>query len=359
MRPPGVDGAQASAARGDALEGLERGPRAGAVSLIDKWAMITWAIETRPFNALAELKLFTALIDMAGVTRPRDRSRPAEPDLACTSLGVLATASGMARSSVQRALLGLVKLGLIANEPSRGRRGGCEVRIIGLAGAHGRLGNRRWRDATKDRNGAGEAAEMYRPVGSFPEPEKYPQVGTLNHEIYSPVGTFTAPETMKSTDGRGAKSTDSSVHNPPIESSQGVSTAYVESAEREDAIAGKPARPPPRGTRLPSDWPLTAALRDFAQKEGFDERSIEGMHDQFCDYWRAAAGPNARKCDWLAAWRNWVRREARARRPSGNGAGPHPGSGGAGGYREAGPGSRAAAAAAVIAARRRRAGGCQ
>ena len=28
----------------------------------------------------------------------------------------------------------------------------------------------------------------------------------------------------------------------------------------------------------------------------------------FADYWHAKAGADARKADWLATWRNWVRR---------------------------------------------------
>ena len=31
--------------------------------------------------------------------------------------------------------------------------------------------------------------------------------------------------------------------------------------------------------------------------------------EQFRDHWHAQGGANARKVDWAAAWRNWVRRE--------------------------------------------------
>ncbi|WP_322997936.1 hypothetical protein [Castellaniella sp.] len=31
--------------------------------------------------------------------------------------------------------------------------------------------------------------------------------------------------------------------------------------------------------------------------------------DSFRDYWAAKAGADARKVDWEATWRNWVRRE--------------------------------------------------
>lgn len=32
----------------------------------------------------------------------------------------------------------------------------------------------------------------------------------------------------------------------------------------------------------------------------------------FADYWHAESGAKARKVDWMAAWRGWVRREKRA-----------------------------------------------
>jgi hypothetical protein len=30
--------------------------------------------------------------------------------------------------------------------------------------------------------------------------------------------------------------------------------------------------------------------------------------ENFIDYWRSASGANARKLDWVAAWRNWMRK---------------------------------------------------
>ena len=40
--------------------------------------------------------------------------------------------------------------------------------------------------------------------------------------------------------------------------------------------------------------------------------------DRFLDHWRSAGGTNARKRDWVAAWRNWMRRaDEDLARPSG------------------------------------------
>jgi hypothetical protein len=32
-------------------------------------------------------------------------------------------------------------------------------------------------------------------------------------------------------------------------------------------------------------------------------------HEAFCDYWRGIPGAKGRKLDWVATWRNWMRRE--------------------------------------------------
>jgi hypothetical protein len=47
-------------------------------------------------------------------------------------------------------------------------------------------------------------------------------------------------------------------------------------------------------------------------------------HENFCDYWRAKAGSDARKLDWPATWRRWMRTAAsrsasNGYRPNGSG----------------------------------------
>lgn len=64
-----------------------------------------------------------------------------------------------------------------------------------------------------------------------------------------------------------------------------------------------------KGTRLARDWTLPEEWRTWA----LDTRpelanSIETEADSFRDHWLAATGSNATKADWLATWRNWVRR---------------------------------------------------
>lgn len=68
---------------------------------------------------------------------------------------------------------------------------------------------------------------------------------------------------------------------------------------------------PPRaktGHRLPGDWALTPDLRAFAEAEGLPDP--DRTAERFRDHWHSKTGADARKTDWAATWRNWVRRES-------------------------------------------------
>ena len=82
--------------------------------------------------------------------------------------------------------------------------------------------------------------------------------------------------------------------------------AYKPEAEREEK-----GRRATRGSRLENDAVLTLewiseakAIRPDLQLE-----SLKNIFSEFKDYWTALAGQKATKTDWLATWRNWVRRE--------------------------------------------------
>lgn len=79
----------------------------------------------------------------------------------------------------------------------------------------------------------------------------------------------------------------------------------------------KPGRHPkkngadPLGSRLALDWQLPDDWRSWAiayrpdlQPEAIDREALV-----FRDHWYAKAGKDARKADWLATWRNWMRRK--------------------------------------------------
>ena len=64
----------------------------------------------------------------------------------------------------------------------------------------------------------------------------------------------------------------------------------------------------PKGSRLPDDYAPSAALVAALR----DELRVDALAavPAFKDYWRAATGAKARKADWDATFRNWVRRDS-------------------------------------------------
>jgi hypothetical protein len=72
-----------------------------------------------------------------------------------------------------------------------------------------------------------------------------------------------------------------------------------------------------RGTRLPKPWTLPAEWAEFARQDRPDwsDGDIARCAAKFADHWHASAQANARKLDWRATWRNWIRRETDSTRP--------------------------------------------
>lgn len=71
-----------------------------------------------------------------------------------------------------------------------------------------------------------------------------------------------------------------------------------------------------RGTRIPDPFPITPEMVAWARDNapGIDHRAVT---ERFVDYWRGVSGGKGVKADWVATWRNWLRRESEAHgRPS-------------------------------------------
>ena len=71
------------------------------------------------------------------------------------------------------------------------------------------------------------------------------------------------------------------------------------------------ATPKKRAARLPDDWRPDRQYWEAAQlinKDLTKEWFVQVAH-KFKDYWIAKSGKDATKADWLATWRNWIRRE--------------------------------------------------
>lgn len=88
-------------------------------------------------------------------------------------------------------------------------------------------------------------------------------------------------------------------------------------------VGGSGGKPPTsaRGTRLPANW---KPADDVVAQMRSDHPHIDlrAEHAKFVDYWHAKAGQNARKVDWTATWRNWIRRAAEQHHPNGHGPPP-------------------------------------
>jgi hypothetical protein len=58
--------------------------------------------------------------------------------------------------------------------------------------------------------------------------------------------------------------------------------------------------------RIPDDFPLTPERKAYAEKH-LPRVDAPALLESFLDHWKAASGPKARKLDWDATWRTWVR----------------------------------------------------
>ncbi len=66
-----------------------------------------------------------------------------------------------------------------------------------------------------------------------------------------------------------------------------------------------------RGQRLSSDWRLPDEWKDWTLSAypDLDPQKVVRLSLEFRDYWAAVPGSKGRKADWLATWRNNVRRK--------------------------------------------------
>lgn len=98
---------------------------------------------------------------------------------------------------------------------------------------------------------------------------------------------------------------DMSDHGANVEA---IITA-VEALERRQGGA-------PKATRLPLDWELPDEWLKWAIVEfpGMPAQYAAAEAQKFKDFWLGKAGKDGTKNDWLATWRNWMRRAVGERR---------------------------------------------
>ena len=77
-----------------------------------------------------------------------------------------------------------------------------------------------------------------------------------------------------------------------------------------------------RGTRIPEDFAIDDDMRKWLADSNLTHLDAQAITVEFVDYWVGVAGVKGVKLDWVATWRNWIRRKAQeAPRQSRSGGG--------------------------------------
>lgn len=145
-----------------------------------------------------------------------------------------------------------------------------------------------------------------------------PQQGTVTEQGTVPQqGTKRCPngELNGALTGNGQRTYQEHTKNIPVEVAS--ATARAQDKARlavTQSSPGRQATTKPKqdsGSRLPADWVLPMEWAEWALREQptWTEDHVRKVAACFRDYWVAKAGSSARKLDWGATWRNWVRRE--------------------------------------------------
>ncbi len=107
-------------------------------------------------------------------------------------------------------------------------------------------------------------------------------------------------------------SADPPADTPPTTTTS-TATSYFSGTHNDDAPADAGARPTSkpkanRGQRIPQPFIVSPDMVTWARENtpGLDHRAVTA---RFVDYWTAIPGAKGVKLDWVATWRNWLRRE--------------------------------------------------
>lgn len=99
-----------------------------------------------------------------------------------------------------------------------------------------------------------------------------------------------------------------SARNPDgIQQDSAVQSSTEQSSTEQTPPKGGGARL--RATRIPEPFLVTQGMREWAATET-PTVDVDRSTRTFVDYWRAESGAKATKRDWIATWRNWLRRDA-------------------------------------------------
>ena len=79
------------------------------------------------------------------------------------------------------------------------------------------------------------------------------------------------------------------------------------SNQNQNHIKKEPKGSQKKGTRLSEDWTPSEDDISFAAEQGLSNEEIAIEADRFRDHWISKSGQDARKVNWTATWRNWIR----------------------------------------------------
>lgn len=77
---------------------------------------------------------------------------------------------------------------------------------------------------------------------------------------------------------------------------------------RPDPSSKEEVVPRLRGSRVPKDFAITAEMRQWAAEEA-PLVNLDAKLGEWVDYWSGVAGAKGVKSDWLATWRNGMRKQ--------------------------------------------------
>ncbi|WP_295851260.1 hypothetical protein [uncultured Microbacterium sp.] len=128
------------------------------------------------------------------------------------------------------------------------------------------------------------------------------------------VGRLLAKDRERKAQDSAAKTANSGRNPDGIQQDSALQSSTEQSSTEQTPPNGGVARS--RATRIPDPFHVTAAMREWAAAEvpGVD---VDRSTRTFVDYWRGESGAKAAKRDWIATWRNWLRRDAERTAPVG------------------------------------------
>jgi len=82
----------------------------------------------------------------------------------------------------------------------------------------------------------------------------------------------------------------------------------ITETESETVSSTKKQAAPKRGTRVPDDFTITPQMRSWAATE-VPHVDLDKKLPEFIDFWRGVPGKGGVKIDWVATWKNGMRKQ--------------------------------------------------